>query len=69
MNIFKVILSEHAKRDLKKVPMHIAIKLYVWHIFADYITAQKIYNSSLILRRVFQFRAVALTPNIFSMSA
>ena len=30
MNIFKVIISEHAKRDLRKVPAHIAIKLYEW---------------------------------------
>jgi proteic killer suppression protein len=30
MNVFKVILSENAKRDLKKVPLHIAIKLYEW---------------------------------------
>ncbi len=30
MNIFKVIISERAKRDLRKVPTHIAIKLYEW---------------------------------------
>lgn len=30
MNIFKVIISESAKRDLKKVPTHIAVKLYEW---------------------------------------
>lgn len=30
MNIFKVIISEKAKRDLRKVPAHIAIKLYEW---------------------------------------
>lgn len=30
MNIFKVVLSESAKRDLKKVPKHIAVKLYGW---------------------------------------
>lgn len=30
MNIFKIILSEGAKRDLKKVPVHIAIKLFEW---------------------------------------
>lgn len=30
MNIFKVIISEPAKKDLRKVPQYIAIKLYQW---------------------------------------
>jgi toxin HigB-1 len=30
MNTYKVIITEPAKRDLRKVPQHIAIKLYQW---------------------------------------
>lgn len=30
MNICKVTITETAKRDLKKVPRYIAIKLYQW---------------------------------------
>jgi proteic killer suppression protein len=30
MNIYKVSISESAKRDLKKVPQYIAIKLHHW---------------------------------------
>lgn len=30
MNTFTVIIGERAKRDLRKVPTHIAIKLYEW---------------------------------------
>jgi proteic killer suppression protein len=30
MNTFKVTITEQAKRDLKKVPRYIAIKLYQW---------------------------------------
>lgn len=30
MNIYKVILTKSAKKNLEKVPMYIAIKLYEW---------------------------------------
>lgn len=30
MTIYKVLISEPAKRDLKKLPQSIAIKLYQW---------------------------------------
>ncbi len=30
MNTCKVTISEQAKKDLKKVPQYIAIKLYQW---------------------------------------
>ena len=30
MNIYRVDLSEKAKRDLRKIPMHIVIKVYEW---------------------------------------
>lgn len=30
MNICKVTITEQAKKDLKKVPQYIAIKLYQW---------------------------------------
>ena len=30
MDIFKVILSKQAERDLKKIPQHIKIKLAAW---------------------------------------